>query len=62
MTVSRFIPSALDGYLSSFGLSSVVVKVLEHVFWCTYACISNGDVYLRVKLQGHKVCMYSVYC
>lgn len=35
------IHSVTDGHLSSFGLNNVAVKVLEHVFWCTYACISD---------------------
>ena len=53
------IHSVIDGHLSSFGLNNVAVKVLEHVFWCTYACISVGYIYLRVKLLGHSVCMHS---
>lgn len=41
MTIPFFIPSAINGHLTSFGLSNSAVKVLEHVIWCTYACISG---------------------
>ena len=60
VTLPHLIPSATNGHLTSSGVSNSAVKVLEHVFWYTYACISGQYTYQRVKFQIHGLYMYCV--
>lgn len=60
VNISPFIHSAINGFLSSFGLDNTAGKVPEHVSWCTRAWLSDGYVYFRVKALCRGVCLYSV--